>query len=90
MKQASSKRQREGQLLLGFRKKLGRLVLNKISLEKKRSLYSSGVFSPAVHSGQSFVAGAERILPSLKQEIKFPGDLCSQLSKEFFSSCFLQ
>ena len=26
MKQASSKRQKEGQLLLGFRKKLGRLV----------------------------------------------------------------
>lgn len=38
VKQASSKRQREGQLLLGLRKKLGRAVLNKISLEKKRSL----------------------------------------------------
>lgn len=34
----SLRRQRKGQLLLGFRRKLGRGVLNKSSLEKNKNL----------------------------------------------------
>jgi len=60
---ASSRRLRKDQLSLGFRSKLGRLVLSKSSLEKSKGWRLGGFFLPA-GGGKRIIWGAERDLPS--------------------------
>ena len=59
---ASSRRQRKDQLSLGFRSKLGRLVLSKSSLENKG--WRIGGFSLPVGGGERIILGSGRDIPS--------------------------
>ena len=57
------KRQRKDQLSLGFRSKLGRLVLSKSSSEKNKG-WRLGGFSLPAGGGERIILGAGRDLPS--------------------------